>query len=92
MKLSKVWKKTEKGTGGVRFCKKCGDELTSTSKYELCDGCRREEGSTIRKTVMGTLGLGGLFVVAWGVLKKAPGVLAKAPGVLAKALDVLTKL
>ena len=85
MKLSKVWKKTEKGTGGVRFCKKCGDELTSTSKYELCDGCRREEGSTIRNGVMGTVGVAALATVAWGVLKKAPGVLAKA-------LDVLTKL
>jgi hypothetical protein len=65
MKLNKnIWKfreKPEDGTIDVHFCKKCGDELPSTSEYESCDGCRREQGKTIRKgfgVVLSLLALG----------------------------------
>ena len=70
MKLSKLWKKTEDETVGVHYCKKCGCELTSTNKSDLCDNCRRIEASTLRNTGAGILSLAALF----GLIKRS-GVL-----------------
>ena len=53
----------------IRYCKKCGCELASTNKHDLCDNCRRERASNIRKGVLGTLGTLGsiaLFVITQG--------------------------
>lgn len=53
----------------IRYCKKCGCELMSTNKHDLCDNCRRERASNIRKGVLGTIGTLGsiaLFVVTNG--------------------------
>lgn len=53
----------------VRFCKKCGCELVSTNMGKLCDSCRRERASKIRKGVMGAVGTVGsiaLFVITKG--------------------------
>jgi hypothetical protein len=76
MKLSKLWKKTEDGTVGVHFCKKCGCPLESTNKGDLCDYHRRIEATTLRNTGAGILSLAALFVFIKrsGILEKALGV------------------
>jgi Zn finger protein HypA/HybF involved in hydrogenase expression len=65
MKLNKIWKKTEDRTAGVHFCKKCGDELTSTNKDILCDDCRRKKADKIRNLGLTILSitLSGLVVL-----------------------------
>lgn len=40
----------------VKFCKKCGCELSSTNKRKLCDNCRRERAGKIRNGVIGAVG------------------------------------
>jgi hypothetical protein len=49
--IEKVKKKPEVRTVGVRFCQRCGCELTSTNKDEHCDNCRRIVATYIRKKV-----------------------------------------
>lgn len=41
-----------------RVCKKCGDPLRSTSKYNYCDNCRREKAKTLREIGGTVFGLG----------------------------------
>lgn len=36
-----------------KVCKKCGNPLTSTSKYKYCDNCRREKAKK-RREIGGT--------------------------------------
>lgn len=38
-----------------KFCKKCGDPIRSTSKYKLCENCRRNRAQVARNT-LGTVG------------------------------------
>ena len=33
----------------IRYCKKCGCELTSTNKKKLCENCRRDKNGLIKK-------------------------------------------
>lgn len=40
----------------TRYCKKCHCELTSTSKHNTCDNCRRERNEKIRNGVIATVG------------------------------------
>ena len=40
-------------TTEVRYCKKCNCELASTSKYKLCDNCRRSRINIIKYSVGG---------------------------------------
>ena len=37
----------------IRYCKKCGCELTSTNKRKLCENCRRARNKKIRELVVG---------------------------------------
>lgn len=48
----------------IKYCKKCGCELSSTNKHKLCDNCRRERAGTARKVLVGvgTLGSAALFI------------------------------
>ena len=39
-----------------RVCKKCGEPLRSTSKYQYCDNCRREKAK-VRKEIGGGIGV-----------------------------------
>ena len=53
----------------IRYCKKCGCELSSTNKHKLCDTCRRERAAKIRNGALGavgTLGSIALFVITKG--------------------------
>lgn len=53
----------------IKYCKKCGYELSSANKYKLCDNCRRERAAKIRNGalgVVGTLGSMALFVITKG--------------------------
>lgn len=53
----------------IRFCKKCGCELSSTNKRKLCDNCRRERDGRIRNGAIGAGGTVGsivLFVITKG--------------------------
>ena len=53
----------------IRYCKKCGCELSSTNKHKLCDNCRRERAAKIRNGALGavgTLGSIALFVITKG--------------------------
>lgn len=53
----------------IRCCKKCGCELVSTNKHKLCDNCRRERNTTIRKGVLNVaamVGSGALVIVTKG--------------------------
>lgn len=43
----------------VRHCKKCGCELASTNKGNLCDNCRSKKDKWIKRGLMG--GLAVLF-------------------------------
>ena len=52
-----------------RTCKKCGDPLRSTSKYNYCDNCRRERAK-VRKELGGTfLALSGMVISCIPVVK-----------------------
>ena len=45
----------------IRYCKKCGCELSSTNKHKLCDSCRRKRAVKIRNGALGTVGtVGGI--------------------------------
>lgn len=53
----------------IRYCKKCGCELSSTNKHKLCDNCRRERAVKIRDGALGavgTLGSVAFFVITKG--------------------------
>lgn len=52
----------------IKYCKKCGCELSSTNKHKLCDNCRRERAGTARKVLVGvgTLGSVALFIITNG--------------------------
>lgn len=50
----------------IRYCKKCGCELSSTNKHKLCDNCRRERAAKIRYGAVGTVGSIALFVITRG--------------------------
>ncbi len=48
----------------IKYCKKCGCELSSTNKYKHCDNCRRETTVKIRDGVIVIAGvLGSVAVV-----------------------------
>ena len=32
----------------IRYCKKCGCELTSTNKKKLCENCRRNKNGVVK--------------------------------------------
>lgn len=49
--------KKNKENNKVRYCKKCGCELASTTKHKLCDNCRSERATAIRKIGEGVLGV-----------------------------------
>lgn len=68
MKFNKFKKKTDDNTERIHVCKKCGYELTSTNKDKLCDNCRRQKASNIKKGATIALSLAGTVVLA--VLKK----------------------
>lgn len=56
-------------TPEIRYCKKCGCELTSTNKKKLCENCRRTRNKTIKDTAIGiggTLFGIGFFVITGG--------------------------
>ncbi|MCD8148834.1 MAG: hypothetical protein LUE92_04555 [Clostridiales bacterium] len=59
---------TKNGEKEIRYCKKCGCELVSTNKNKLCDHCRRERSTNIRKVLSaaGTVGSVALFIVTQG--------------------------
>ena len=52
----------------IRYCKKCGCELSSTNKHKICDNCRRERAVKIRNGALGAVGAGSiaLFVITRG--------------------------
>ena len=45
-----------------KVCKKCGEPLTSTSKYKYCDNCRRARAKTQREVGGTLLTLGVAFL------------------------------
>lgn len=48
----------------IRYCKKCGCELTSTNKHKLCDDCRRKRAEKIRNRAIGIGStVGGLLLL-----------------------------
>lgn len=48
----------------IRYCKKCGCELASTSKRKLCENCRRKRNAKIREWGAGAVAtVVGLFLV-----------------------------
>ena len=44
----------------IRYCKKCGCELSSTNKNKLCDNCRIERAVKIRNGTLGVGTVGGI--------------------------------
>ena len=53
----------------IRYCKKCGCELSSINKHKLCDNCRRERAVKIRNGALGAVGTVSsiaLFVITRG--------------------------
>lgn len=68
---------SEKGDLPERFCKTCGCELASTSKYDSCEACRRKTGD-IAKAV----GVVVLPFVAFAAKKAAPKILKAVKGAL----------
>lgn len=58
-----------------KVCKKCGEPLTSTSKYKYCDNCRRARAKTQREVggsllTLGLTALGSIPVIKHFVKKK----------------------
>lgn len=51
-----------------KVCKKCGEPLRSTNKYNYCDNCRRERAKARRETMEICLGVGAM------ALSLVPGV------------------
>ena len=51
----------EESFNTIKYCKKCGCELASTSRYKLCDNCRRDRAM---KTRNGALGVAGTIATA----------------------------
>lgn len=51
----------------IRYCKKCGRELTSISKKKLCEHCRCTRNENIEK---GLLTIGSIGVVLLGTVIK----------------------
>lgn len=58
------------GQPGVRYCKKCKCELTSTNKYKLCEDCRRKSNAKGR----------GYLTVAVGIVLSAVAIIVKHNG------------
>lgn len=54
----------------VRYCKKCGCELASTNKHELCDNCRREKNKRIREFGLSFIGIAASALFAFGIGNK----------------------
>lgn len=53
-----------------KVCKKCGEPIPSTSKYNKCDSCRRKSAERKKHIAEGALGLLSLaLVVVPGVNK-----------------------
>ncbi|WP_281817559.1 hypothetical protein [Vallitalea longa] len=51
---------------GPRYCKKCGCELVSTNKRNLCANCQREKGKGIRNGILTGLGMFmGIIALGW---------------------------
>ncbi|MCM1335351.1 MAG: hypothetical protein NC084_06725 [Bacteroides sp.] len=53
----------------IRYCKKGECELVSTNRHKLCDNCRRERNSNIRKVILVAVGStvsSALFIVTKG--------------------------
>lgn len=71
MKIKLPWTKeepkTEEQQQAARYCKKCGRPLASTSKYDLCERCRRKEAGWLRNALMG---VGAALALVLGPLKK----------------------
>jgi predicted amidophosphoribosyltransferase len=56
-------------TGAVeRFCKKCGEPLTTTNKHRLCEHCRRESikkfrnGASVAAMLVVAVVTGGKYI------------------------------
>lgn len=62
---------TDDQTTMDRYCKKCGKPLRSTSKYDLCNNCRRKKIGVIKQVggVVSAVVVTGVTIVA-NVLKK----------------------
>ena len=53
----------------IRYCKKCGCELTSTNTKKLCENCRRTRNKAIKDAALCIGGAAlsvGLFVITGG--------------------------
>lgn len=62
-----MFQKNEINTdNGSRFCRKCGCELMSTNKRNLCANCRREKGKGIRNVIItGATVVTSVFALGW---------------------------
>lgn len=52
----------------IKYCKKCGAELTSDNKKSVCKNCNRSKLGTVK--TIGVIGLGALGALASIALKK----------------------
>ena len=43
-------------TKSIRYCKKCGCELMSNNKKNLCENCRLKKNQNIKNALIGTGG------------------------------------
>lgn len=70
MKIKLPWAKSdpkpEEKPQGARYCKKCGRPLASTTKYDLCEKCRRKEAGWLRNALMGVV---AALALVFGPLK-----------------------
>lgn len=57
------------GQPGVRYCKKCKCELTSTNKYKLCEDCRRKSNRIKSGIIKSLLAVGGIALSAVAIVK-----------------------
>lgn len=62
----------------IRYCKKCGCELSSTNKHKLCDNCRRERAAKIRNGALGAVGILGSIAISVVIKGKLGGGGTKA--------------
>lgn len=46
-----------------RVCKKCGDPLRSTNRYNYCDNCHRERVEMIRNIIEVIGGISGSTII-----------------------------